>query len=154
MDLLYQKHKDWIDISKSFGLDEETAKDLVSEMYIKIMKKLDKGLDISYGSEDVNYYYIFKTLRTMFIDLVRKNKNVTIIRNFTETRRADAFIDYQGKWDIIQKELEDCYWYDRKVFELINGGYSIAELSRKSGIPYYSLYNTYNKIKEKIKDLL
>ena len=90
----------------------------------------------------------------MFIDLVRKNKNVTIIRNFTETRRADAFIDYQGKWDIIQKELEDCYWYDRKVFELINGGYSIAELSRKSGIPYYSLYNTYNKIKEKIKDLL
>ena len=64
MDLLYQKHKDWIDISMSFGLDEETAKDLVSEMYIKIMKKLDKGLDISYGSADVNYYYIFKTLRT------------------------------------------------------------------------------------------
>ena len=154
MELLYQKHKDWIDISKSFGLDEETAKDLVSEMYIKIIKKLDKGLDISYGSADVNYYYIFKTLRTMFIDLVRKNKNVTIIRNFTETRRADAYIDYKGKWDIIQKELEDCYWYDRKVFELINGGLSIAELSRKSGIPYYSLYNTYNKIKEKIKDLL
>ena len=154
MDLLYQKHKDWIDISKSFGLDEETAKDLVSEMYIKIMKKLDKGLDISYGSADVNYYYIFKTLRTMFIDLVRKNKNVTIIRNYYRDGKADSFIDYESKWDLIQKELEDCYWYDRKVFELINGGYSIAELSRKSGIPYYSLYNTYNKIKEKIKDLL
>ena len=154
MDLLYQKHKDWIDISMSFGLDEETAKDLVSEMYIKIMKKLDKGLDISYGSADVNYYYIFKTLRTMFIDLVRKNKNVTIIRNYYRDGKADSFIDYESKWDLIQKELEDCYWYDRKVFELINGGYSIAELSRKSGIPYYSLYNTYNKIKEKIKDLL
>ena len=129
-------------------------KDLVSEMYIKIMKKLDKGLDISYGSADVNYYYIFKTFTDYVYRSSKKNKNVTIIRNFTETRRADAFIDYQGKWDIIQKELEDCYWYDRKVFELINGGLSIAELSRKSGIPYYSLYNTYNKIKEKIKDLL
>ena len=154
MELLFQKNNDWIEICKSFGLDEETAKDLTQEMYIKIQLKIENDkLDISYNDE-INYYYIFKTLRTMFIDLVRKNKNVTIIRNYYRDGKADSFIDYQGKWDLIQKELEDCYWYDRKVFELINGGYSIAELSRKSGIPYYSLYNTYNKIKEKIKDLL
>ena len=38
-----------------------------------------------------------------------------------------------------------------KVFELINAGESIAELSRKSYIHYYSLYNTYKKVKNKLK---
>ena len=46
------------------------------------------------------------------------------------------------------------YWYDRKIFELINSGESIASLSRKTGIQYYSLYNTYNKVKNKLKLLL
>lgn len=46
------------------------------------------------------------------------------------------------------------YWYDKKIFEIVEGGESIAQLSRKSGIPYYSLYNTYKKVKEKLKKLL
>ena len=46
------------------------------------------------------------------------------------------------------------YWYDKKVYELIEGGQSVAQLSRKSGIPYYSLYNTYKKVKEKLKKII
>ena len=78
MELLFQKNNDWIEICKSFGLDEETAKDLTQEMYIKIQLKIENDkLDISYNDE-INYYYIFKTLRSMFIDLYRKKKKVTI----------------------------------------------------------------------------
>ena len=65
---LFKKHKTWVDIVSSFGCNKVTAEDLVSEMYIKIQVKLEKGLDISYEDE-VNYYYVFKTLRTLFIDL-------------------------------------------------------------------------------------
>ena len=32
----YQKHKTWLSICRSFGLDEPTAEDIVMEMYIKI----------------------------------------------------------------------------------------------------------------------
>ena len=46
------------------------------------------------------------------------------------------------------------YWYDRKVFEIINSGESIAEFSRKSYIEYYSLYRTYKKVKKKLRKLL
>ena len=31
----YQKHKTWLSICRSFGLDEPTAEDIVMEMYIK-----------------------------------------------------------------------------------------------------------------------
>jgi len=35
---------------------------------------------------------------------------------------------------------------------LIAKGKSVAELSRDTKIGYYSLYNTYNKVKNKLKD--
>ena len=44
------------------------------------------------------------------------------------------------------------YWYDKKVYELIESGQSVAQLSRKTGIPYYSLYNTYKKVVKLLKN--
>lgn len=154
MELLFQKNNDWIEICKSFGLDEETAKDLTQEMYIKIQLKIENDkLDISYN-DDINYYYIFKTLRSMFIDLYRKKKKVSIVRNLTEYSKSDVYVNYDAKYEQIQEELDKMYWYNKKVFEIVNSGTSIAELSRKSGIPYYSLYNTYKKVVDKLKQII
>ncbi len=154
MELLFQKNNDWIEICKSFGLDEETAKDLTQEMYIKIQLKIENDkLDISYNDE-INYYYIFKTLRSMFIDLYRKKKKVTIVRNLTEYKKSDTYVNYDDKYKQIQDQLNKMYWYNKKVFEIVNSGTSIAELSRKSGIPYYSLYNTYKKVVDKLKQII
>ncbi len=154
MRLLAAKHNDWIDIVKSFGLDRETAEDLVQEMYIKIQLAIEnKGLDISYGDHDINYYYIFKTLRSLFLDLKRKGKNVIRVP-LENIKDMESDVDYTEKYNQIKVELNKMYWYDKKVFELVNNGLSIAELSRKTGIAYYSLYNTYKKVKEKLKKIL
>jgi DNA-directed RNA polymerase specialized sigma24 family protein len=152
MRLLFEKHSDWIRIVNSFGDDPSISEDLVQEMYIKIQLKLEKGLDISYGDE-INYYYIFKTLRTLFLDLKRKGKNIKRV-SADNIKGVDDTIDYEKKYNLVKKELKKMYWYDRKIFELINSGESIASLSRKTGIQYYSLYNTYNKVKNKLKQLL
>ena len=48
--------------------------------------------------------------------------------------------------------LDKMYWYDSKIFDLISNGMSISELSKKSGISYYSLYNSYKNVKNIIKD--
>jgi len=152
MRLLFKKNKDWVDICMSFGLDFETSRDLVQEMYIKMQLKLEKGLDISYGEDDINYYYIFNCLRWMFIDL-KKGKKIHKVG--TEKLRAYTNdIDYTAKYKLIQDDLDKMYWYDKKVFLMINAGESIASLARKTGIPYYSLYNTYNRVKDRLKKLL
>ena len=152
MRLLFEKHSDWIRIVNSFGEDPAISEDLVQEMYIKIQLKLEKGLDISYVDE-INYYYIFKTLRTLFLDLKRKGKNIKRV-SADNIKSIDDTIDYEKKYNLVKEELKKMYWYDRKIFELINSGESIASLSRKTGIQYYSLYNTYNKVKNKLKLLL
>jgi DNA-directed RNA polymerase specialized sigma24 family protein len=155
MVLVAKKHKEWIKIVISFGCDKEIAEDIVQEMYIKIQLKLEKGLDIMYGKE-INYYYIFKTLKSLFYDLKRKGKNITIVNIEDNINDFNTQIDinYDSEYEKITDSLSEMYWYNRKVFEIINGGEKIAELSRKSGIPYYSLYNTYNKVKSKLKKLL
>ena len=155
MVLVAKKHKEWIKIVISFGCDKEIAEDIVQEMYIKIQLKLEKGLNIMYGKE-INYYYIFKTLKSLFYDLKRKGKNITIvnIEDNINDFNTEMDINYDSEYKKITDSLSEMYWYNRKVFEIINGGEKIAELSRKSGIPYYSLYNTYNKVKSKLKKLL
>jgi DNA-directed RNA polymerase specialized sigma24 family protein len=153
MELLFKKHSNWIDIVCSFGLEKSLAEDIVQEMYIKIQLSLEKGLDISYGKDDINYYYIFKCLRSLFLDLKRKAKNVKRV-GVDNLSSKEGDVDFTAKYELVTKALSEMYWYDRKVFEFINSGESVASLSRKTGIPYYSLYNTYKKVKKRLKDLL
>ena len=65
---------------------------------------------------------------------------------------SGEYVDFDEANDIVLEELENVHWYDRKVFELIQGEYSITELSKKTNITYHSLYNTYRKTKQRLKD--
>ncbi len=162
MILIAKKHQTWVDIVSTFGCTPELAEDIVQEMYIKIQLTLEKGkLDIMYNDE-INYYYIFKTLKTLFLDLKRKSKNIQmysiddpmkidIIKKF-DTQHSD--INFEEAYNKVQKELSNMFWYDRKVFEIINGGESIADFSRNTKIKYYVLHWTFKKVKDKLKKLI
>ena len=153
LEILFKKHKQWIEIVGSFGCNKQTAEDLVQEMYIKIGKKVKKGTDILYTENEINYFYIYLTLKTLFLDLKRKESKVQsvpidVMRDFLKDTGCK---NYEQVYIEVKNELNNMYWYDKKVWEIIESGESIAQLSRKSGIPYYSLYNTYKKVKEKLK---
>jgi len=149
-----QRHKDWRYIVQSFGCNSETAEDLVQEMYIKLKRKLDEGLDISYD-DNFNYSYVFKTLRTLFLDLKRKEKKVNFVNiEDIQILTKEDNIDYDDAFEKVEHEVGQLFWYDRKVYQIIDDGSSIAELSRKTKIPYYSLYNTFKKVKEKLKKVI
>lgn len=150
--LLFKKHKDWIKIVKGFGCNKDTAEDLVQEMYIKIKRKVDNGLDIMFTEKEVNYYYIFKTLNSLFLDLKKKEKNIYFQSIEDLNMTMEEKIKYTETYSIVKKELQNFHWYDQKVYELIEGGESVASLSKKTNISYYSLYNTYKKVKKKLRN--
>ena len=155
LEKLYQKHKTWCNIVKSFGCNPDTAEDIVSEMYLKIARIVQDGKDISYGDE-VNHFYIFRTLTSIFLDYKRKESKTGII-GIDEIEiqiPVDEEVEYEDRYEKVVQALAELYWYDRKVYEIIDNGESISELSRKTNISYYSLYNTYKKVKKQLKDLL
>lgn len=151
---LFERHKDWCDIVESFGCNPDTAEDIVQSMYEKIGRLVNDGKDISYGDNDVNHFYIFRTLTTLFLDYKRRERNIGDF-DFEDYDVADEVeVEYKKKYEQVLEELETMYWYDKKVYEIIEGGESISELSRKTNISYYSLYNTYNKVKKHLKNKL
>ena len=155
LEKLFKKHKTWCDIVKSFGCNPDTAEDIVSEMYVKIGRLVEGGKDISFG-DDVNYFYIFRTLTSIFLDYKRRESKTGMIGlDELEHDIADnEEVEDQEKYDKVLEGLAELYWYDRKVYEIIESGESISELSRKTNISYYSLYNTYKKVKHYLKSKL
>ena len=151
-----EKHNDWLRIVKSFGCKNQYCEDIVQTMYIKVHTLINSGTDISYG-DDINHFYIYRILRSLFIDLCRKEAKVTKVNlehleRFVQEEEVQEYKDIEGKMKELDTLLDKVYRYDKKVFDLISEGMSIAELSKKSGISYYSLYNTYKNVKSLIKN--
>tara|TARA_R100001530_G_scaffold106333_1_gene74251 strand:- start:366 stop:863 length:498 start_codon:yes stop_codon:yes gene_type:complete len=151
-----KKHKDWVRMVVSFGCPKSLAEDIVQEMYLKINVLLEGGLDISY-KDDINYFYIYKTLKSMYYILSAAERKVQKI-NIDNLKLYIKEEGYVEKKDTVKamkqlKEvLDSFYWYDRKVFEIISNGVTVAELSRQTGISYASLYNTYTNTKKILKE--
>ena len=156
LEKIASKHKDWYRIVKSFGCEGDKCEDIVQEMYIKVHTLINGGLDISYD-QDINHFYIYRILRSLFIDLCRKEAkitkvNVEYLEKFVEEEEVKEYKDIEGKMKQLDSLLDKVYWYDAKVFRLLTEEkMSIAELSKKTGISYYSLYNTYKNVKSLIK---
>jgi len=154
LEKIFESHNKWINTTLKFGCNREEAEDIVSHMYLVIGKMLKKGLDITYGDE-VNYYYIYLTLRTTFLQMKNKqNKQNKISLDLVLDLESGEYIDFYDANDSVEQELSKLHWYDRKVYNLIQDEYSITELSKKTNITYHSLYNTYRKVKDKLKEKL
>lgn len=73
--------------------------------------------------------------------------------NYPEVFEVDED-KWQADRNSVDEALNDLYWYDKKVFEIIASGTSISELHRKTGISYDHLRNTYINAKNQIKNKL
>lgn len=160
----FKKHKDWIRIVVSFGCNENTAEDIVQEAYIKIDDMVKKGKDLSYKN-DINYWYVYKILRHLYLHLkIKENKTrIVSIDYFTENDigqirpikdviKAPSYIEYDRFEQGFEDVLSELTWYDRSIFEMVSSGKKISVLSRETNINYVSLWNTYKKVKKHIKN--
>jgi hypothetical protein len=152
LEKIYDSHKKWINTTLKFGCNQDEAEDIVGNMYVIIGTMLKKGLNIAYG-DDVNYYYIYLTLKTSFLQMKnRQTKEKKVSIDLILDIEAGSYVDFDAANDVVLEELDNVHWYDKKVFELLQGEYSITELSNKTNITYHSLYNTYRKTKQKLRD--
>ena len=100
----------------------------------------------------------------MFLDLCRKEQRTQvvdltddyinyIIEEKTKVELEDENV-FEEAFDKVNEALNELHWYDKKVFELVQDTGNISALSRNTNIEYRRLYNTYQKVKRKIKEKL
>ena len=153
MKILNSKYQKWFNVLNHFGCHPHECEDIIQDMYLKVYIKLTQGVNIMFINNEINYYYIYKILRSTYIDKVRKEKGVFFVSLvYLEDSESDP--DNAELYQKIESELKTMYWYDRKVFEIISSGESILKLAKKTKISYHSLYHTFKKVKKHIKKLL
>ena len=141
---------------RKYGCNKDTAEDIVQEMYIRLLKYLRKtGADIMH-KDDINIYFVAKTLKSIFIDKIRKEARKPEMPydevNCQVLQEGD--VNFEDAYSKVQNSLKNMYWFDKKIFDIIESGVKISELSEKTTIPYYTIYNTYKKVKKELKDKL
>jgi DNA-directed RNA polymerase specialized sigma24 family protein len=172
LDILYLKHPTWVKYVISFGCPVEIAEDYVQEMYIKIHNYSQRGADLMYNETEVNYFFIYVTLKNMYYDDIKSKKRYSFLeiednQTFEEVEYSEGDFDIQSK--AVKKWLKDLNYeidreqeysqyqaslcYIRFIYQKIFiEGITVQQLSNETKLSYWSIRNTVVRIKQQIKD--
>lgn len=172
LDILAKRHDEWIKMAKSFKLNNNDAKELVQEMYLRMYNYTKDVNRIMYNEKEINTFYIYITLRNLYYSNYTSYKNKKRITVFTDVDEEtynyiinsisydqDKILDnYNKKLDLealynkIDSIIDEWYWYDKKLTKLyLNTEMSMRDISKETKISLSSIFNTLTNAKEKIR---
>jgi len=101
LEILARYHNKWLSMAISLGVPEHMREDIVQEMYIKIagLKNPSKML---YKKDEPNTWYVYLTLQSVFIDVVRGERACHFIEEMEAlTLTSKGMVD----WDFEDKAM-------------------------------------------------
>jgi RNA polymerase sigma factor (sigma-70 family) len=167
--ILEKRNKEWLSMAVSISKDQDLAKDMVQDMYLRLNKYISDPDKIMKNGE-VNPYFIYITLRNIFYDykkrdkhLVNSNAEMDLFDNPAITK--SLYIDpqevenkkkleasYKKILDKIDKEVATWHWYDQKLFKLYYyTNHSLRYISENSNISLTSIFNSCKNYKKKLQ---
>ncbi len=176
LNILSNKHQDWFNMAKSFGLSDDDANEIVQEMYIRVHDYTRDIKKIMYNEKEVNTFYIYITLRNLYYSNFAKygksikTKKIYLFTEMDENKFNKLFNNYYEDYELytqgvnkkknldklhdkIEKTIDSWYWYDKKLTKLyFNSGMSMRDLSKATKISLSSIFNTLTNAKEKIRE--
>tara|TARA_R110000764_G_scaffold111636_1_gene198390 strand:+ start:394 stop:939 length:546 start_codon:yes stop_codon:yes gene_type:complete len=161
LEILAKQHDDWIRIAYGMTNDMEEAKDLVQDMYVVVLERVSLTGKM-YNTNQANRYYIWKVIRSVFIDNMRKTnsrknvKTIPLIENADTSSDVDFDYSENDAFDSIHLKINDLTkeWgqYDRKLFELyFLHGQSLRQIANGANIGLNSIHNSVKGYREAIK---
>jgi RNA polymerase sigma factor (sigma-70 family) len=148
-------HKEYIKTIENFG-EYFYAEDLVQEMYIRLITK-NKELQVIVNGQ-VNRYYIYLTLRSLFVDFYRqKSKVIKVdVSEILTLQQIDEIEEHEAFGDLMQKvnnELKTWHYYDQLLFKLYKDtDKSMRDISQDTNISLRSIFCTIKSCKERLKE--
>jgi len=67
LEVLAKKNDDWLNMARSFKLSNDESYELVQGMYMKMHEYVDDVSEIMYKDKGVNTFYVYRTLRNLFL---------------------------------------------------------------------------------------
>jgi len=162
--LLSKQHNDWIRIAYNLTENMDEAKDLVQEAYLAVLEGGKSIEEITY-KDQINRYYMWKLIRSLFIDNFRKRNSKKFVKTcelIGDDINTD-YTDYDNEEDLafetVSKRVKDITskWraYDRKLFDLyFMKGLSLRKIANGTGIGLNSIHNSVKSYREALREEL
>jgi RNA polymerase sigma factor (sigma-70 family) len=130
-----KQHNRWINTVKQFGIIE-FAEDVVQEAYLKCLEK-----------ETVNEAYFYLTLRSLSMDLHRKQKQIIKV-SIDEVNIITEIEEHNEVLNLVN----DFHWFDKEVFFLYyDNKMSMRKIAEETGISLSTIFKTIQTCNLKIK---
>jgi DNA-directed RNA polymerase specialized sigma24 family protein len=151
-----QHHDEWVKVIHTFG-EYDYAEDIVQESYIALYKyaDADKLLDTQ---GEVRKGYMYFTLRSLFYQYYNKKKKVNKV-NFDDQWELfdDSNIEEHKAYNdiclLIDEEIKNWDWYDRKLFKLYRDtDLSMRDIAKETNISLISIFNSIKNYKIILKE--
>ena len=162
IDKLSEKHLDWIRMALSFKCDKDEANELVQSMYIRLVRYVDADSErIMYTEKEVNTYYVYVTLRNLFLSGAHLYKNDYDLAEGYVNDEAymieELDINYEeahkALFNKIDAVVDNWYWYDKKLWGIhFYDKVSMRGIASDTKISLSSIFNTLKNGKEKVRN--
>lgn len=161
LELLAEKHELWIKMVLGMGASKDVAEDIVQSMYLRIDKYVKDDKKIMYSDDEVNRFFIYVTLKNMFLSYkkskylfyeIREDEYQTdnLLYSDVDEDMEEAFTKLI---DNIEKEIKTWHRYDRILsHQYFKTEYSLRDLSKGTGISLSSIFNTMRNNKKILRE--
>jgi RNA polymerase sigma factor (sigma-70 family) len=170
LEILIDRHSEWISMAKSICKDINIANDLVQDMYLRLNKYIDNPEKII-QNDKVNSFFIYITLRNIFYDYKKAEKSeinkdysdaeslklLSSMAEVPEKRKKDDAMEeaYLKIFKAIDKEVSSWHWYDQKLFRLYYyTNKSLRDIADDTKISLTSIYNSCKNYRIRLKEKL
>jgi hypothetical protein len=105
LEVLAEKHDEWIYMALSLGVCKDDANELVSGMYLKLYDYVKSVDRIMYSETEVNTFYVYKTIQNLFKTGYHlngkkggmlRNKVVRVQDDYFYEKMEDEFIPFEN----------------------------------------------------------
>lgn len=149
-------HNEWVEIIHKFG-EYDYAQDLVQETYIALWKyaSAEKIIDIN---GNVRKGYIYFTLKSLYYQYYNKKKKITKVPidgcwELFDDSNIEEHKAYNDICMLIDDEIENWSWYDRKLFKLYrDNDLSMRDISKETTISLISIFHSIKNYKIILKE--
>jgi len=153
----YRKHHTWLlQVSYNFTNSKDQSQELVQDLYLKLMEY--KDITKIMFKDDVNLFYLYKMLRSIYLNGVKRLKPSLPLDDDLLNKPADEYSyeadnDFERMLVLTHEALNQEYWFGKKLLEVyINEGHSIQSLHDATGISNSTIWTQLNKTKKNIRE--
>lgn len=164
--LIYDIHSEWLhQVAYNFSNNRLTAQDMVQDMFVMLVEMKDIS-KIKYNNT-VNLYYLYKTLRSIFLNKYQKHTSIHVqLADEVDFEAAlyseDADANFEDMIRIVNETLQsEIHWFDARLLDCYlndktrdGKNHSINSLHKETKISTSSIWTSLKNTREHLKTKL